>query len=166
MQVIYIHRRKFESHFSIVRWIWSHRCRWSQKTRNPGWEHARRQYGLNSRVDGGRTPGRLEKTFWIQPGTAQVVNHLEWPWYTYSDGVWFIRRGNWSAGNWGPMWMVGRGLTNSTVGIFGLGKIGMGVMQRLQGFKVRKFIYHDIVANNEGKWEFLRIVIFSFARQR
>jgi len=62
--------------------------------------------------------------------------------------------GGWERSNWGPMWMTGPGLANSTVGIFGLGRIGMGVMTRLKGFNVAKFLYHDIAARNDGNFFF------------
>ncbi|KAF2364581.1 D-isomer specific 2-hydroxyacid dehydrogenase catalytic domain [Trinorchestia longiramus] len=50
-----------------------------------------------------------------------------------------LRTGGW--GQWSPMWMLGRGLSGSTVGIFGLGRTGQAVLQRLAGFNVAKFLY-------------------------
>ncbi|KAG8595057.1 hypothetical protein GDO81_001406 [Engystomops pustulosus] len=39
------------------------------------------------------------------------------------------------------MWMCGYGLSNSTVGIIGLGRIGLAIAQRLRPFGVKKFLY-------------------------
>jgi glyoxylate/hydroxypyruvate reductase len=58
--------------------------------------------------------------------------------------------GGWERSNWGPMWMTGPGLANSTVGIFGLGRIGMGVMARLRGFNVGRFLYHDVAPRTDN----------------
>ncbi len=43
-----------------------------------------------------------------------------------------VRNGEW--GVWKPEWMLGRDLYGSTVGIVGLGRIGVAVAQRLKGF--------------------------------
>jgi len=48
-------------------------------------------------------------------------------------------------GEWGrsePIWQWGRGLAGSTVGIFGLGRIGLAVAKRLQAFGVKQFLYN------------------------
>jgi len=39
------------------------------------------------------------------------------------------------------MWMCGKGLAESTVGIVGLGRIGMGVARRLKPFGVAQILY-------------------------
>ncbi|XP_077271201.1 glyoxylate reductase/hydroxypyruvate reductase [Temnothorax americanus] len=41
----------------------------------------------------------------------------------------------------GPQWLLGRDLRDSTVGIFGLGRIGKEIVKRLKAFEVGKFIY-------------------------
>ncbi|XP_046405988.1 glyoxylate reductase/hydroxypyruvate reductase-like isoform X5 [Ischnura elegans] len=48
-------------------------------------------------------------------------------------------RGAWTS--WSPMWMCGQGLKDSVVGIVGMGRIGKAVVQRLQPFGVKQFLY-------------------------
>ncbi|ROT75986.1 hypothetical protein C7M84_005443 [Penaeus vannamei] len=52
-----------------------------------------------------------------------------------------LLNGGWGKCAWSPLWMTGWGLAGSTVGILGLGRIGQGVMQRLQGFGIKRFLY-------------------------
>uniref|UniRef100_A0A8D1HU33 Glyoxylate reductase/hydroxypyruvate reductase n=1 Tax=Sus scrofa TaxID=9823 RepID=A0A8D1HU33_PIG len=49
------------------------------------------------------------------------------------------KRGGWTS--WKPLWMCGYGLTESTVGIVGLGCIGQAIARRLKPFGVRRFLY-------------------------
>ncbi|XP_013779730.1 glyoxylate reductase/hydroxypyruvate reductase-like [Limulus polyphemus] len=54
-----------------------------------------------------------------------------------------IKNGEWIY-SWSPLWLCGRGLTNSTIGIVGMGRIGQAVMKRLLPFGVKKVLYYDL----------------------
>lgn len=50
-----------------------------------------------------------------------------------------VKNGGWTS--WEPLWMCGYGLTESTVGIIGLGRIGQAIARRLKPFGVQRFLY-------------------------
>jgi glyoxylate reductase len=54
----------------------------------------------------------------------------------------YTRRAEWKT--WGPMLMLGHDVHHATLGIIGLGRIGIEVAKRAKGFKMQ-LIYHDQV---------------------
>lgn len=61
-----------------------------------------------------------------------------------------LLNGGWGKCAWSPLWMNGWGLSGSTVGVFGFGRIGQAVVKRLQGFGVKRFIYTSRSPKKEG----------------
>lgn len=51
------------------------------------------------------------------------------------DGALYVKEGRWRT--WGPETLLGRDIYGSTVGLIGLGEIGLAVARRLRGFGVR-----------------------------
>lgn len=58
------------------------------------------------------------------------------------EGIRAVHGGEW--GKWKPMWLCGVELSNKTVGILGLGRIGYGVAKRLKPFGIERIIYSDV----------------------
>lgn len=59
-----------------------------------------------------------------------------------------IYDGQWTA--WSPMWMCGTGLAGKTVGIVGLGRIGIRVAEMLKGFNIAKILYTSRTVKSEA----------------
>lgn len=54
-----------------------------------------------------------------------------------------IGSGEWARATWSPTWMCGSEIRGSTVGIIGMGNIGLGILERLKAFKVSRFLYYS-----------------------
>lgn len=66
------------------------------------------------------------------------------------------KEGGWQA--WTPYYMCGKALANSTVGIYGMGKIGSSIADKLSPFKPRRIIYHNrkpISGENATKYAYV-----------
>lgn len=59
-----------------------------------------------------------------------------------AEGVEAVKHGEW--GDWKPQWLCGTELTGSTLGIYGLGRIGFNVGRRLRPFGFSKIYYTDV----------------------
>jgi glyoxylate reductase len=64
-----------------------------------------------------------------------------------ADG--YVREGSWKL-KWSPMLLVGRDVYAKTLGIYGLGRIGIAVAKRAKGFGMR-IIYYDAFRNEEAE---------------
>jgi glyoxylate reductase len=62
----------------------------------------------------------------------------------------FVRKGLWKT--WGPMILLGQDIHNSTLGIIGLGRIGLEVAKRAKGFNMN-VLYYDSVRKSKGEEE-------------
>ncbi|MGA8905144.1 MAG: D-glycerate dehydrogenase [Candidatus Bathyarchaeia archaeon] len=66
------------------------------------------------------------------------------------EGDKVVRAGKWKT--WGPMILLGPDVHGATLGIVGLGRIGVAMAKRAKGFGM-KLLYHDVVRNKEAEDE-------------
>lgn len=59
------------------------------------------------------------------------------------------KTGGWSS--WSPFWMCGPGLSQSTVGVVGFGRIGQEVAKCLKPFNLKRLIYYNRSERKEAK---------------
>jgi lactate dehydrogenase-like 2-hydroxyacid dehydrogenase len=85
----------------------------------------------------GHTPGVLTETTADLTVALLLATARRLP-----EAITTVKDGSWGA--WRPMWMTGSDVYGSTVGIVGLGRIGVAVARRLQGFGCR-LLYTDSV---------------------
>jgi len=63
----------------------------------------------------------------------------------------YVRAGKWVV-PWTPMMMVGSDVHGKTLGIYGLGRIGLAIARRAKGFNMR-LIYYDVIRNEKAEKE-------------
>ncbi len=63
----------------------------------------------------------------------------------------YVRTGKWKVG-WHPMMFQGRDIYGATLGIVGLGRIGLSIAKRAKGFDM-KVLYHDVVRRRDMEKE-------------
>ena len=67
------------------------------------------------------------------------------------EGDRIVRAGEWKT--WGPMTLLGQDIHNATLGIIGLGRIGLAVAKRAQGFGMRILYHNDLTRNKQAESE-------------
>jgi glyoxylate reductase len=95
------------------------------------------------RLPVGNTPGILTETtadcaFALLMAAARRI----------VEGADFVRAGRWKT--WGPMLLMGQDVHGATLGIVGMGRIGLAVARRAQGFAMR-VLYHDRAAQEAAR---------------
>jgi glyoxylate/hydroxypyruvate reductase len=63
------------------------------------------------------------------------------------------------------MWMCGKSLVNSTIGIVGLGRIGLAIARRLQPFSIQHILYSDTHEKQDDKKLFQFVQLDELFRQ-
>ena len=72
-----------------------------------------------------------------------------------SEAIRAAKNGEWAT--WRIKWLCGIGLSGSTIGIFGLGRIGLAVAHRLESFGPKRILYHNRKPNEQApsQYEFV-----------
>lgn len=66
-------------------------------------------------------------------------------------------RGGWK--DWTPVWMCGKGIKNSVVGIVGCGNIGTSIAKKLNVFGLSQLLYTSRSEKPAGKIVFLALFL-------
>ena len=64
----------------------------------------------------------------------------------------YVRGGNWKT--WEPLGHIGQDLTGATIGIVGMGRIGVSMARRCHGGWGMRVLYHDKFRNEQAEQEF------------
>jgi glyoxylate reductase len=67
------------------------------------------------------------------------------------EGADYVRAGKWKT--WGPMLLMGQDIHHATLGLIGLGRIGVEMARRARGFDMR-VIYYDVFRREDFEQEY------------
>ncbi|MGA2665392.1 MAG: D-glycerate dehydrogenase [Nitrososphaerales archaeon] len=109
-----------------------------------GFDHIDLEAATRRGIMATHTPGVLteavaDETFGLMLALARRL--------VEADG--YVRAGSWKL-KWSPMLLVGRDVYAKTLGIYGLGRIGIAVAKRAKGFGMR-VIYYDAFRNTDAE---------------
>lgn len=62
----------------------------------------------------------------------------------------FYYSNQWTADSWHPFYLAGQGLEGATVGVIGLGRIGLSVAKKLVPFNIKRLLYYSRSEKPEG----------------
>ena len=67
------------------------------------------------------------------------------------EGADYVRAGKWKT--WGPMLLLGHDVHHATLGLIGLGRIGVEMARRARGFEMR-VLYYDVIRREDYEQEY------------
>ena len=67
------------------------------------------------------------------------------------EGADYVRAGRWKT--WGPLLLLGHDVHHATLGLIGLGRIGVEMAKRARGFEMR-VLYYDVVRREDYEQEY------------
>lgn len=110
-----------------------------------GYDNIDIQAATRRRIPVGHTPGVLTETtadfaFALLMAAARRISEAER----------FVRARKWT--QWSPTLLLGQDIHAATLGLVGLGRIGLAVARRAQGFGM-KILYYDMFRNEQAEQE-------------
>ena len=117
-------------------------------TMSVGYEHIDVQECRQRGIPVGYTPGVLTEAT-AELGMALLLTTSR----RLLEANHSAKSGGWKT--WSPYYMCGKALADSLVGIYGLGKIGLSIAEKLGPFKPRSIIYHNRKPIDECPYEYV-----------
>uniref|UniRef100_A0A914KYL3 D-isomer specific 2-hydroxyacid dehydrogenase catalytic domain-containing protein n=1 Tax=Meloidogyne incognita TaxID=6306 RepID=A0A914KYL3_MELIC len=105
-------------------------------TMSVGYEHINLEECKRRGIRVGYTPDVLTETV-AELGMALILATAR----RLPEAINSVKSGGWRT--WSPYYMCGKSLANSVVGIYGLGKIGTSIANKIQPFMPEKIIYNN-----------------------
>lgn len=105
-------------------------------TMSVGYEHIDVEECRKRGIRIGYTPGVLTEAT-AELGMALLLATAR----RLPEAIQSAKSGGWKT--WSPYYMCGKTLVNSVIGIYGLGKIGLSIANKLVAFKPQRIIYHN-----------------------